>query len=208
VAALEADATIASDVVEAANDAVAAEAVAAVEPLLEEQADSDAEADLDSNVLASTQAILAADPSDYSIADDDTIEVQAMETLGHYADWLEIRTQRLRDVNQMPFGEGVVVGQRIRLDLSRVDSKLFEQRRLAYQEQRQEAFFRANQITDIDDHVVRPGESVWVLAQRKYHVPVWLLRQYNPDVDLDRVRPGTVVKFPRLQPITEGERQA
>jgi hypothetical protein len=32
-------------------------------------------------------------------------------------------------------------------------------------------------------------------------VPVWLLRQYNPDVDLDRVNPGVVVKFPRLRRI-------
>jgi len=33
-------------------------------------------------------------------------------------------------------------------------------------------------------------------------VPVWLLRQFNPDLDLDLVRPGTVVKFPELQVIT------
>jgi hypothetical protein len=32
-------------------------------------------------------------------------------------------------------------------------------------------------------------------------VPVWLLRQYNPDLDLDRIQPGIVVKFPRLKAI-------
>ena len=161
-----------------------------------------AEIDLDSNVLSSTQATLAADPSDYTVAADDTIEVQAMETLGHYADWLEIRTQRLRDLNGMPFERAVVYGQRIRLDFSRVDRAQFEQRRVAYQEQLQEAFFLAHQIADIKDHVIRTGESVWVLAQRTYDVPVWLLRQYNPDLDLDRVAPGTVVKFPELRPIS------
>jgi membrane-bound lytic murein transglycosylase D len=157
--------------------------------------------DLDSNVLSSTQATLAADPSDYTVADD-TIEVQAMETLGHYADWLEIRTQRLRDINGMPFTRAVVYGQRIRLDFSRVDRAEFERRRVAYQEHLQEAFFLAHQIADIKNHVIRTGESVWVLAQRTYDVPVWLLRQYNPDLDLDRVAPGTVVKFPELRPIT------
>ena len=125
-----------------------------------------------------------------------------METLGHYADWLEIRTQRLRDLNGMPFERAVVYGQRIRLDFSRVDRAQFEQRRVAYQEQLQEAFFLAHQIADIKDHVIRTGESVWVLAQRTYDVPVWLLRQYNPDLDLDRVAPGTVVKFPELRPIS------
>ena len=77
----------------------------------------------------------------------------------------------------------------------------FEQRRVAYHEQHQEAFFRAYQIADIREHVIRPGQSVWVLAQRTYSVPVWLLRQYNPDLDLERVNPGTVVKFPHLERI-------
>jgi membrane-bound lytic murein transglycosylase D len=72
--------------------------VAANVAVLGEDIDAEnAETDLESNVLASTQATLAADPSDYTVAADDTIEVQDMETLGHYADWLGIRTQRLRD---------------------------------------------------------------------------------------------------------------
>lgn len=160
-----------------------------------------ADTELDPSALESEQARLAADPSDYSIADDQSIEVQALETLGHYADWLQIRTQRLRDINGLAFREAVVVGQRIKLDMSNVDAELFEQRRLAYQERVQESFFSAYQITEIQDHVIRAGESLWLLAQRTYNVPVWLLRQYNPDLDLDRIHPGTIVKFPRLQRI-------
>jgi membrane-bound lytic murein transglycosylase D len=155
----------------------------------------------DSNLLASTQATLAADPSDYSVAADNSIEVQDMETLGHYADWLELRTQRLRDINGMPFEQAVVVGRRIRLDFSNVDADLFEARRIAYQAERQESFFLAYQIDTISEHTVRSGESLWLLALREYDVPVWLLRQYNPDVDLDRVRPGTVIRFPQLRSI-------
>ncbi len=160
------------------------------------------EAVLDDNVLASEQARLAADPSDYSVAANNTIEVQSLETLGHYADWLEIRTQRLRDMNGMPFRQAVVLGQRIELDFSSVDAASFEQRRLAYQEELQESFFSTYQIADIEDHVIRTGDSLFLLALRTYRIPVWLLRQYNPDLDLDRVIPGTVVKFPRLRPIT------
>lgn len=164
----------------------------------------------DENVLSSAQAEMAADPSDYFVSADNTIEVQALETLGHYADWLGIRTQRLRDVNGMPFARAVVIGQRLELDFSQVDRATFEQRRVEYQQRTQESFFLAYQITDTLDHVVRSGESLWVLALRRYRVPVWLLRQFNPDLDLDRVTPGTVVKFPELQVIasTEGEARA
>jgi membrane-bound lytic murein transglycosylase D len=65
----------------------------------------------------------------------------------------------------------------------------------------QSDFFAAYQIEDIESHVVKPGESLWILAARTYNVPVWLLRQYNPDLNLDRVQPGVVVKFPRLRAI-------
>ena len=142
---------------------------------------------------------LSADPSDYSVAGDGTIEVQAHETLGHYADWLEMRTQALRDVNGLAFNRAVNYGQRIKLRFDNVDHTTFERRRMQYQQQIQEDFFSVYHIDDVTEHVVRPGESLWILAQRQYNVPVWLLRQYNPEVDLDRISPGTVVKFPNLR---------
>lgn len=152
------------------------------------------------NVLASDQAELAADPSDYLVRADGTIEVQALETLGHYADWLEIRTQRLRDINGMPFREPVVIGRRLSLDFSVVSPDEFEARRVAYQRDTQEAFFQAYDVTGVRHHAVRRGESLWELALQDFRVPVWLVRQYNPDLDLDRVAPDTVVNFPVLRP--------
>lgn len=163
----------------------------------------DEEASLESNALASHQAELAADPSDYTVSGSDTIRVQALETLGHYADWLGIRTQRLRDINRLPFGQAVVIGQSLKLDFSNVTPTEFERRRVEYQRTRQEEFFSRYHIEDVEEHVVRPGESLWVLTHRRYNVPVWLLRQYNPDLDVDRVAPGTVVKFPRLRAIAD-----
>ena len=161
------------------------------------------EAATEVNALSSVQAELAADPSDYLVSTGDTIQVQALETLGHYADWLGIPTQRLRDLNRMSFREAVVIGQKLNLDFSRVDAATFERRRVAYQQQQQGAFFASYRIEDIEDHVIKSGESLWILAERTYRVPVWLLRQYNPDLDLDRVRPGTIVKFPQLRAITD-----
>ena len=66
-----------------------------------------------------------ADPADYEVAVDGTIEVQAIETLGHYADWSEIATQRLRNINGLAFGESVMMGWRLKLDFSEVDAATF-----------------------------------------------------------------------------------
>ncbi len=159
------------------------------------------EISIETNLLASTQADLAADPTDYSVAVDRTIEVQASETLGHYADWLQIRTQQLRNINRMSFGQDVVVGSNLELDFSVVDPVTFERRRRTYHQKIQEVFFQTYQINDTLDHTVKSGESLWILALRTYRVPVWLVRQFNPDLDPDRVRPGMVIKFPQLNPL-------
>ena len=147
------------------------------------------------------QTALLSDPSDYTVAPDGTIEVQPLETLGHYGDWLEIKTQRLRDLNGLAFRTPVDVGQRIRLDLGTVNAKAFEQRRIAYHRTQQDSFFRRHVIGDVNEHVIKRGESIWIIALRKYDVPVWLLRQYNPELDMHNVQPGTKVQIPILMAV-------
>ncbi|HNP65963.1 MAG TPA: LysM peptidoglycan-binding domain-containing protein, partial [Woeseiaceae bacterium] len=174
------------------------------EPPVEPEVD-DIEVDLEATAggLAATlrsseQTALLTDPSDYSVADDNTIEVQPLETLGHFGDWLEIKTQRLRDLNGLEFRAPVSVGQRIKLDLGTVDATRFEERRVAYHQTQQDRFFREHVISGVVEHEIRMGESIWILALRQYDVPIWLFRQYNPGVDLHKVRPGTKVQIPLL----------
>ena len=155
-------------------------------------------------LIGSLQASLLSDPSDYTVADDKSIEVQPLETLGHYADWLGIKTQRLRDINGLAFRTPVVVGQRIKLELRKVNAESFENFRAAYHKQQQDTFFRNNTITGVTEHIVRRGESIWILALRKYDVPVWLFRQYNPELDLHNVQRGTRLNFPILVSNTPG----
>jgi membrane-bound lytic murein transglycosylase D len=141
---------------------------------------------------------LLADPSDYSVAGDNTIEVQASETLGHYAEWLDLRASQLRRLNGRRYGRPVVVGHRLKLDFSRVSHEEFERRRLAYQRDLQQAFFMSWHIHGTRSHTVAEGESLWLLTQRYSAIPMWLLRQYNPDLDPDKLRPGMVIVIPEL----------
>jgi membrane-bound lytic murein transglycosylase D len=151
-----------------------------------------------SDFFGSLQASLLSDPSDYSVAENLTVEVQPLETLGHYADWLGIKTQRLRDINGLAFRTPVVVGRRIKLDLGNVNAETFENARSEYHRQQQDTFFRSHTITGVTEHVVKSGESVWILSLRQYDVPVWLFRQYNPELDLHNVQRGTRLNFPVL----------
>lgn len=152
-----------------------------------------------------TQAELSADPSDYSVAKNDTIEIQAAETLGHYAEWLNLRASQLRKINKMRYGKPVVIGKRLKLKFNRVTREQFEEKRMEYHRELQENFFAEFQIAGTDKHKIRRGESVWVLAKRKYKIPIWLLRQYNPDLSFQKIQRGTSVTFPRLEQRIEPE---
>jgi membrane-bound lytic murein transglycosylase D len=167
-------------------------------PQVEEQEPAALAGDLAATVASTVQTALLSDPSDYTVADDNTIEVQPLETLGHYADWLGLRTQRLRDINGFAFRTPVEVGQRIKLEFRDVDVATFENLRVAYHRSQQDSFFRKHIITGVREHTIRSGESIWILSLREYDVPIWLFRQYNPGLDLDRITPGITVRFPVL----------
>ena len=142
---------------------------------------------------------LLADPSDYTVASNGTILVQTGETLGHYAEWLGLRASRLRKINGLRFGEPVVVQQRLRLDFSDISPEIFERVRVEYHRSLQEDFFAEWEIEGTIVHRVGPGDSLWVLSTRRYDVPIWLLRQYNPDVNLNALSAGTPLTVPKLR---------
>ena len=98
----------------------------------------------------------------------------------------------------MRFGKPVVIGKRIKLDFSEISVNEFEKRRISYQKSLQGEFFTQYRIDSTYQHVVKRGESLWVLALRTFKVPIWLLRQHNPDVDFQRIKPGVKITVPNL----------
>jgi membrane-bound lytic murein transglycosylase D len=172
----------------------------AAEPTSEREAE-----EMGPALVPGTQAAASADPSDYSVHADDTIHVQAAETLGHYAEWLGLRASHLRQINRMSYATPVVIGRSVKLDFAKVSRDEFEAKRQDYHRQLQEAFFAQFRINGNETHVIRSGESIWVIAQQRYNIPIWLLRQYNPDVDFGSVRPGTKLVIPLVETSSAAE---
>ena len=73
----------------------------------------------------------------------------------------------------------------------------FEQVRRDYHAKLQGEFFVQHRISGTEVYIVRRGDSLWTMTQKFSNLPIWLLRQYNPDTDLSDLRPGTQVVMPR-----------
>ncbi|HVY82052.1 MAG TPA: LysM peptidoglycan-binding domain-containing protein [Steroidobacteraceae bacterium] len=144
-----------------------------------------------------------ADPIDYSVGADNTIVVVAEETLGHYADWLGVTAQRLRNINRMKFGRPVIVGRKLKLDFSRVKPEQFEAKRKQYHRTLQATYFAEHRILGTEIYIVRRGDSLWTVTQRYDRLPMWLLQQYNPDVDFSEMRAGTEIIVPKVEEVAQ-----
>ncbi len=142
---------------------------------------------------------LAADPSDYTVASNNTVEVQASETLGHFADWLGILAWDVRRLNNMAYRDPVIVGKRLTLDFSKVDIVEFERTRRAFHSNLQQQFFSNYRIQGVEQYEIRRNDNIGIIARNRYSTPIWLLRQYNPELDFNRIQIGQKIIFPLLE---------
>jgi len=129
------------------------------------------------------------------------IHVDADETLGHYATWLEISTQRLRELNGLRPSQDIHIGQRIRLSYDRVIAEEFQRRRDEYQRSVEEDFFSSYAVDSLQTHKVGRGQNIWQICNDIYQVPMWLVAKYNPERDLSRLNPGDTLSIPAVLPI-------
>ncbi len=164
------------------------------EPVSERQTDSNA-------LLPVAAPTGNSDTTDYGVAADDTVIVQAAETLGHLADWSGVNSQSLRALNHLHKNARVTLGRKVKLDLSHVSAEQFAAARRAYHRSLQDEFFADHRIAGTLTYAVKRGDSLWIIAQKQADLPVWLVAQYNPDVDFNDVRPGTSITLPRVEPI-------
>ena len=144
---------------------------------------------------------LVADPSDYSVASNGTIEIQASETLGHYAEWLGVKAWDIRRMNNMVFRSPLIIGERLKLNIAGMTVSEFEVLRRDFHLQLQQQFFSKYRIQDVDRYQVAANDSIGSIARKRYSTPMWLLRQYNPSLDFNRVQIGQEVVFPLLESV-------
>jgi membrane-bound lytic murein transglycosylase D len=131
------------------------------------------------------------------------IQVEPEETLGHYADWLQIPTQQIRRLNGFVYGKPIHVGQKIKIPFNKMTREMFEEKRYEYHKEMEEDFFAAYNVEKTMTYRIEPGDNVWTLCQKKFDMPFWLLKKYNPKMDFNRLIRSKILTMPVVAKIGE-----
>ncbi len=127
------------------------------------------------------------------------IRVEAWETLGHYADWLEVPTSRIRYLNKFAFGRQIKTSQKMKIPLTNVAKDRFEERRYEFHKGIEEDFFAAFKVVETQTYTVRRGDTVWAICHEELDLPFWLIKKYNSRITFDELRPDQVLVVPVVE---------
>lgn len=145
--------------------------------------------DLDVNVLQGTK---------YAF-----ITAAVDETLGHYAEWLNTSVRRLRSLNRGR--RHIKVNQKIKIPLKHPNSlEKFNTQRLEYHMGQEEDFYSQYQVVDTKTRIIAYGDTLWSICNRDEEIPIWLLKKYNRDIDLEALKVKMKLTIPVLAPKTNG----
>jgi len=129
------------------------------------------------------------------------ILVAVEETLGHYADWLQVSAREIRRVNGFRYGKVLHIHQRIRIPLEKVSKELFEEKRFEYHEEIVQDFFGAYRVSQIQIYQIKNGDNICNLCNDVFEIPVWLFQTYNVGLNLNDLKAAQPVKIPVIEEV-------
>ncbi len=136
---------------------------------------------------------------DIPMPDNGQVLVEPDETLGHFAEWLDVPIRNLRRINRLAYGTPIRMGQALWLSFENVTPEEFHRRRIEYHQGIEEDFYRNFRIQGEDTYTVRRGDNIWVICNRRFEMPTWLLKKYNPDINLAELRIGQEIVVPVVE---------
>ncbi|UCD79132.1 MAG: transglycosylase SLT domain-containing protein [Desulfobacterales bacterium] len=127
------------------------------------------------------------------------IQVEAEETLGHYAEWLQVPVQVIRRLNGFSYGRPLHLSQQIKIPLDRVTKEEFEEKRFEFHQELAEDFFATYRVEKVLTYSIKRGDNIWTLSRQEFEVPLWLLKRYNADVDFGALIPSQKLLIPIVE---------
>lgn len=128
-----------------------------------------------------------------------TFSLERGETLAHFARWSEVPVEEIAELSDLSLDGQYPVGTQVQLALEGDALEMFTSLREEHATRRVERYL-ASRGGSVSDEVyrVRTGDSAWGIASKRGGLPVWLVGSYNPEIDLENLRPGDELTLPVL----------
>ncbi len=128
-----------------------------------------------------------------------SIQVEVEETLGHYAEWLEVSAGEIRRLNGLRYGRPIRINDSIKIPLDRVTKETFEEKRFEFHKELAEDFFTSFRIEKVETYTIRRGDNIWTLSKEKFEVPLWLIKKYNVHLNFNALHPAQELNIPIIE---------
>lgn len=130
-----------------------------------------------------------------------TIVVQPEESIGIFAEWLGTQNSSIRSLNNLTSSEDVHPGQKISLPFNAVNPKAFLQKRREFHQETEEDFFSSYKITGFKRYRVAQGDTLWEICEKKFDLPLWLLKKYNNNLTYSKLKHKQLLNIPIVEPL-------
>jgi membrane-bound lytic murein transglycosylase D len=127
------------------------------------------------------------------------IRVDVEETLGHYAEWLNVAAREIRRLNGMRYGRALQLNQKLKIPLHRVTREEFVEKRFEYHQELAEDFFASYRVEKVRTYSIKRGDNIWTLSHQEFEVPLWLIKRYNAGVDFNSLMPLQKLVIPVIE---------
>ncbi len=127
------------------------------------------------------------------------IRVEVEETLGHYAEWLEVSAGEIRRLNGLKYGEPIRINETIKIPMARVTKAEFEEKRFEYHKELSEDFFASYRVEKVHIYTIKRGDNIWTLSREQFEVPLWLIKKFNTHLDFSALQPSQELKIPIIE---------
>jgi membrane-bound lytic murein transglycosylase D len=127
------------------------------------------------------------------------IQVEVEETLGHYAEWLEVSAAEIRRLNGLKYGEPIRINEAIKIPMGRVTKAEFEEKRFEYHKELSEDFFASYRVEKVQIYTIKRGDTIWTLSREHFEVPLWLIKKFNTNLDFSALQPSQKLKIPIIE---------
>ena len=127
------------------------------------------------------------------------IRVEVEETLGHFAEWLDVSARDIRRLNGFRYGRALDLNQKIKIPLHRVTQEEFIEKRFEYHQELAEDFFASYRVQKLHTYSIKRGDNIWTLSRQEFEVPLWLIKRYNVGVDFGALMPSQKLLIPIIE---------